>query len=904
MPPSAQAQESVKIYAIPREDLGVALRAFAMASGRDVVFDPSLTRGKSTHGVQGRLGDEQALTRLLDGCSLMFTRTATGGFVIRPAKRDTAIAPEAAVSVAASTNNVFAIAEVVVTGTAGTIDKFTAPYAVSTLKEQAVLDKSPRSLVDLLRGQPGINVENSGGSGGNENIVIRGLPWAGFRLIDVLQDGVPLFESNYERFLNIDSIFRVDLMTERAEVERGGTSSIFSNNAPGGVVNLITRHGTRTPEGAIQVEGGTHALFRVSGYQSGPITDRLLYSFGGSFRRDDGLRDEQFSPGDFGGQVQAGATYLLPRGRLFADIKYTNDKSAFYTDIPLTNPLTGASLSSLINPNYGTLTSSAFEHVQLRTLNGAPGGAIVSRTLSDGVHPDIATLTLGGDDDLGGGWKISERARYVDGRDGLDGVFNAATPTGASSFLGAYLSAAQKAFPGTASLDYSVVGSGKAYDPGATANLVMANNYDSARTQIRFLVNDVHLAKSFAVTDRVKDDVTFGVYASAYHYGHQELLNAILGNVRNNPNALDIRALGASGAVLGYVTENGFLSYGSGSNNGSLNGRALAGYIENTLHITARWQVDGGVRYESRQQKGVQGVLGTQVLSDTGPLAARSVQGVVSYVGRHEDLRGTNYTFGTAYDIASNLNAFVRYSHAYSLPTFTTIISGALLPNGQPAPVSTVTQAEGGLKFKTSTFQAALTAYYAHFDQLSGTIGVAAANGSVSNSSIVLNSTTIGVEGEADWRPVSQFDLSGSFTIQNPRIDSVQTLTGLSAASAVNNELPRVPAYTISLEPAYLFALQSWRGRMFADLYTVSRRFQDDSDLSVLPAYTTLDLGLTANPTAHLELRLLVSNVTNSAGLTEGNSRASALNIGTVGDATVGRPIFGREASVSVLYRW
>jgi hypothetical protein len=92
-------------------------------------------------------------------------------------------------------------------------------------------------------------------------------------------------------------------------------------------------------------------------------------------------------------------------------------------------------------------------------------------------------------------------------------------------------------------------------------------------------------------------------------------------------------------------------------------------------------------------------------------------------------------------------------------------------------------QAKGGLKFAVSTFQAALTAYYAHFNHLSTTAQVAAANGTVTNSSIVLNTTTIGVEGEIDWLPVHFFDLSGSFTLQDPKVDSVDTLTGSSAAS-------------------------------------------------------------------------------------------------------------------------
>ncbi|MGC1302861.1 MAG: TonB-dependent receptor [Caulobacteraceae bacterium] len=903
---SSAAAAQTRTFDLASMPANRAIPLFAQQSGLQIIAPSDALDGVRTPAIHGVQDARAALRVLLAHTPLEIASDANGVITLRVARAQASRqdAAAGADTVAASTNNVFAVQEVVVTGTAGQTDKFTAPYAISTLKEEAILDKSPRSLVDLLRGQPGINVENSGGEGGDENIVIRGLPYAGFRLIDVLEDGIPLFESNYERFLNIDEIFRVDLMTERAEVERGGTASIFSNNASGGVVNLITRHGTPTPEGAIQVEGGSDSLFKISGYQSGPITDNLLYSVGGSYRRDDGLRDEHFSPGDNGGQFQAGATYLLPRGKLFADVKYINDESAIYTDIPLTNPLTGGSLSKLINPNYGTLTSSSFENVQIRTLNGTPGGAVVSRNLSDGVHPDVATFTVGGDYDLGQGWKITDRARYVNGRIGLDGIFNAASPTGASSFLASQLPAAQKAFPGTASLDYSVVGSGTEYNPATTAGLVMANNYDSIRTQIRDVLNDVRLQKTFDLNETVKDDVSFGFYSSYYHYGHQELLNSILENVQNNPNALDIRALSASGAVLGTVTENGFLNYGSGSNSGSLDGTALAGYVDNTLHLTPKWQVDAGVRYESRQQQGEQGVLGTQVLSTTGPLAARSVQGVVSYTPHHEDLHGTAYSFGTAYDIFSNLNGFVRYSHAYSFPQFTTIISGALLPNGQPVPVSTVNQAEGGLKFKTSTFQAAITGYYARFTQLSTTTQVAAADGSITNSSIVFDSTTVGVEGEADWRPVRFFDLSGSFTAQNPRIDSVQTLTGLSAASAVNATIPRVPTYSVSIEPAYIFEFGHWRGRAFADIYTVGQRFQDDSNLSVLPAYTTLDLGVTAKPSEHIELRLFVSNVTNSAGLTEGNARASVLNVGTVGDATVGRPIFGREFTASVLYRW
>ena len=277
----------------------------------------------------------------------------------------------------------------------------------------------------------------------------------------------------------------------------------------------------------------------------------------------------------------------------------------------------------------------------------------------------------------------------------------------------------------------------------------------------------------------------------------------VLNDVKNNPDGLNIEALGASGNVLGSVTENGILTYGGGAD-GSLQGTAVAPYLADTLHITSLWQVDVRTRFESRSQSGYQGSIGTQTVDPDGPLAARAVAGVVSYNYHHEDLHGTNYTFGTAYDFSSQLTGFVRYTHAYSMPQFTTIITGTVLPNGAPAPVSTINQAEGGLKFKTSTFQAAVTGLYSHFNQLSASAQVVdATTGAVTTSNILLDSTTIGVEEEADWRPIRFFDLSGTFTLQRSDIDSVTTLTGLSAQSSTNDIIPRVPKYSFSGRPIF-----------------------------------------------------------------------------------------------------
>ena len=90
------------------------------------------------------------------------------------------------------------------------------------------------------------------------------------------------------------------------------------------------------------------------------------------------------------------------------------------------------------------------------------------------------------------------------------------------------------------------------------------------------------------------------------------------------------------------------------------------------------------------------------------------------------------------------------------------------------------------------------------------------------------------------------------------------------------------------------------RLRAYARYFYIGRRFQDDSNLSRLPGYDMADIGFSVSNDNGVTLRALVNNITNEIGLTEGNARAAVLGTGTVGDATVGRSIFGRNFTLSI----
>jgi len=121
---------------------------------------------------------------------------------------------------------------VIVTGTVFKRRTFDAAYANSSVSEEQIERYAPLNTVDLLGKLAGFVSEPSGGESGN-NINVRGLPVTNFLFVPLLQDGLPVFQESQEDFLNADELMRVDLMTDHLEAVRGGTSPIYTSNAPG-----------------------------------------------------------------------------------------------------------------------------------------------------------------------------------------------------------------------------------------------------------------------------------------------------------------------------------------------------------------------------------------------------------------------------------------------------------------------------------------------------------------------------------------------------------------------------------------------------------------------------------------------------------------------------------------------
>ena len=99
---------------------------------------------------------------------------------------------------------------------------------------------------------------------------VRGIPTdRGFLYYQ--QDGLPLFQELDGWFFNQgDGMNRLDLMTDRIEVVRGGPAPIYASTAAA-IANVITVTGTPTTRGKVQATVGDTGYLRLDAYQAGPV---------------------------------------------------------------------------------------------------------------------------------------------------------------------------------------------------------------------------------------------------------------------------------------------------------------------------------------------------------------------------------------------------------------------------------------------------------------------------------------------------------------------------------------------------------------------------------------------------------------------------------------------------------
>ncbi|WP_338112874.1 TonB-dependent receptor plug domain-containing protein [Sphingomonas gei] len=194
------------------------------------------------------------------------------------------------------------------TGVAKGRDRLDSATSTSALKGSEAAKLGPRPLADILRAMPGLRVESAIGEG-NANYTVRGLPLAagGSKYMQLQEDGLPVLEFGDIFNVGADVFLRADFNTAQIESIRGGSGSTFSSNAPGGVVNIISKTGD-VEGGAVQLTTGLdYGEKRIDMDYGRKLSDTLRFHVGGYYRSGEGPRDIGFT-GYKGGQIKLNVT--------------------------------------------------------------------------------------------------------------------------------------------------------------------------------------------------------------------------------------------------------------------------------------------------------------------------------------------------------------------------------------------------------------------------------------------------------------------------------------------------------------------------------------------------------------------------------------------------------------------
>jgi len=153
--------------------------------------------------------------------------------------------------------------EIVVTGTREGTRLAEIPSAVQVITPQVIDYVKPAHPSEILNRVPGVTVQQTNGEG---HITGIRQPVGTAAVYLYLEDGVPVRASG---FFNHNALYETNMpMAGGIEVIRGPGTSLYGSDAIGGIVNVLTRAPSATPEGTLTLEGGEYAWLRALGSAS------------------------------------------------------------------------------------------------------------------------------------------------------------------------------------------------------------------------------------------------------------------------------------------------------------------------------------------------------------------------------------------------------------------------------------------------------------------------------------------------------------------------------------------------------------------------------------------------------------------------------------------------------------
>lgn len=139
-----------------------------------------------------------------------------------------------------------------------------------------------QSLVDVLSAQPGIQFKSDGGAGKSASVFLRGASAnQTLVLIDGMRYGSATTGAASLQHLPLEQVDRIEIL-------RGAAASLYGSDAIGGVIQVFTRRGGKTPAASVEVGLGSNHTREANAQVSASVGD-TRYALGVAHSETDGI---------------------------------------------------------------------------------------------------------------------------------------------------------------------------------------------------------------------------------------------------------------------------------------------------------------------------------------------------------------------------------------------------------------------------------------------------------------------------------------------------------------------------------------------------------------------------------------------------------------------------------------
>jgi outer membrane receptor protein involved in Fe transport len=710
----------------------------------------------------------------------------------------------------ATNNDTLKLDELVVTGTASGASKMKQSNSISTVGVDQILQAQPTNSSDILRTIPGVRAESSGG-GGNANVTVRGLPISagGARYVQFQEDGLPVLLFGDVAFATPDMFLRADGSLERLEVVRGGSASTLGTNAPGGIINFISKTGDE-PGGSMGVTTGLgYDEKRFDFDYSGKLGEKTRFFVGGYANMGQGPRNASAN-GVQGHQIKANITQDVDNGFVRLNFKTLDDKSPLFMPAPVS--IKNGVLSELpgIDPRKATFYSPYW--VSDATLS--KNNTLVNSNVNDGLRVKSDSFGVETELKLAGGWKLSEKFRTSENSGRFisifpgDDVANAAAGT-------KYATGPKK---------------GQAY----TGKSFTATVFNTSMDDMGSTTNDVKLSKTFAQADGSKITTTAGLFVNVQKVALTWNFNQYL-----------MEATDYNPALLANSKTNSYGAIDLGTNVwGGCCTRAIDGTYRTTSPYAVLGWEKGALSLDGSLRADQQVATGSYNQASNNQFKPENTQ-AINYTKNFN-----SYSFGGNYQLDKDTALFARVSKGAAFNADRIMFDPKKMPldGSGVVPINEVKQVEGGVKLRNGNLSTFVTLFNAKTDESNYD---ATTQKSTSNKY-----DASGVEVEAGYK-MGAFRINGGVTVTDAKI----VATGLTP-----NRQAKV---VYQLSPSYVLGDATVGAAIVG---TSSSKDAQGSGYDVtLPAYTVINAFANFNIGKNAVASLGVNNLTNVLGYTESN---------------------------------